>query len=213
MDDNYGTILQRGPQGQVPNDIAREKQDSLARQLEQANKELSVCKLVKGKAKLDIEKLCELAEQCGKLYQEGSGEVRREINQSLFDYFEVDADPIHRGQLTVYTRRKPAFELLKTAQPVEAGGFSLAEIIANEALKRKLDQGYILFSYLDGSRVNTLEGPLGLEPRTRCLKGSCSNQLSYGPVLFAGRFNWYIIPFSGEMIKLTSRFSVSSRLS
>jgi hypothetical protein len=26
-----------------------------------------------------------------------------------------------------------------------------------------------------------MEGPLGLEPRTRCLKGSCSNQLSYGP--------------------------------
>lgn len=26
-----------------------------------------------------------------------------------------------------------------------------------------------------------LEGPLGLEPRTRSLKGYCSNQLSYGP--------------------------------
>lgn len=26
-----------------------------------------------------------------------------------------------------------------------------------------------------------LEGPLGLEPRTPCLKGRCSNQLSYGP--------------------------------
>ncbi len=31
----------------------------------------------------------------------------------------------------------------------------------------------------DSSR---LEGPLGLEPRTPCLKGRCSNQLSYGPV-------------------------------
>ena len=26
-----------------------------------------------------------------------------------------------------------------------------------------------------------MEGPLGLEPRTPCLKGRCSNQLSYGP--------------------------------
>src|SRR5438874_1575589 len=26
-----------------------------------------------------------------------------------------------------------------------------------------------------------LEGPLGLEPRTLCLRGRCSNQLSYGP--------------------------------
>ena len=26
-----------------------------------------------------------------------------------------------------------------------------------------------------------LEGPMGLEPMTPCLKGRCSNQLSYGP--------------------------------
>lgn len=26
-----------------------------------------------------------------------------------------------------------------------------------------------------------MEGPLGFEPRTRGLKGHCSNQLSYGP--------------------------------
>ena len=27
-----------------------------------------------------------------------------------------------------------------------------------------------------------MEGPVGLEPTTPCLKGRCSNQLSYGPV-------------------------------
>ncbi len=27
----------------------------------------------------------------------------------------------------------------------------------------------------------SLEGPMGLEPMTPCLKGRCSNQLSYGP--------------------------------
>ena len=27
-----------------------------------------------------------------------------------------------------------------------------------------------------------LEGPVGLEPTTPCLKGRCSNQLSYGPI-------------------------------
>ena len=29
----------------------------------------------------------------------------------------------------------------------------------------------------------SLEGPMGLEPMTPCLKGRCSNQLSYGPKL------------------------------
>ena len=28
-----------------------------------------------------------------------------------------------------------------------------------------------------------MEGPVGLEPTTPCLKGRCSNQLSYGPKL------------------------------
>ena len=31
-------------------------------------------------------------------------------------------------------------------------------------------------------RVHFVEGPVGLEPTTRGLKGRCSNLLSYGPV-------------------------------
>jgi DNA invertase Pin-like site-specific DNA recombinase len=40
-------------------------------------------------------------------------------------------------------------------------------------------------SFLD--EFTRLEGPLGLEPRTPCLKGRCSNRLSYGPDLFTSR--------------------------
>lgn len=39
-----------------------------------------------------------------------------------------------------------------------------------------------LYRYDETSNV-ILEGPLGLEPRTPCLKGRCSNRLSYGPVI------------------------------
>ena len=37
-----------------------------------------------------------------------------------------------------------------------------------------------------------LEGPVGFEPTTRGLKGHCSNQLSYGPIIWA--VSDYIIP-------------------
>ena len=34
----------------------------------------------------------------------------------------------------------------------------------------------------EGANFTNMEGPLGLEPRTPCLKGRCSNRLSYGPI-------------------------------
>jgi hypothetical protein len=41
---------------------------------------------------------------------------------------------------------------------------------------------------------NTIvEGPVGLEPTTPCLKGRCSNQLSYGPVFEYIRYYSYKI--------------------
>lgn len=50
----------------------------------------------------------------------------------------------------------------------------------------------LVYRYTDNKKVpegtdfTRLEGPLGLEPRTPCLKGRCSNQLSYGPANCTG---------------------------
>ena len=41
-----------------------------------------------------------------------------------------------------------------------------------------------------------LEGPVGLEPTTPCLKGRCSNRLSYGPD--AWQLTTYIIRILGN---------------
>lgn len=35
----------------------------------------------------------------------------------------------------------------------------------------------------EGTDYTCMEGPVGLEPTTPCLKGRCSNQLSYGPII------------------------------
>ena len=49
----------------------------------------------------------------------------------------------------------------------------------------------LVYTYEDNKKApeeadfSTLEGPVGLEPTTPCLKGRCSNQLSYGPVIFS----------------------------
>jgi hypothetical protein len=52
---------------------------------------------------------------------------------------------------------------------------------------QEIDSGTFLMCYLYNS---ILEGPLGFEPRTRGLKGRCSNLLSYGPTQLTD----YIIP-------------------
>jgi hypothetical protein len=40
-----------------------------------------------------------------------------------------------------------------------------------------------------------VEGPVGLEPTTPCLKGRCSNRLSYGPIVNNWRNNSLHYPF------------------
>lgn len=52
-----------------------------------------------------------------------------------------------------------------------------------------------------------MEGPVGLEPTTRGLKGHCSNQLSYGPGL-PGRANRYIIAFFDKNVNIFSKYFV-----
>lgn len=144
--------------GIVPDDIAREKQDGLSKQLAQAREDLAKLTINKEKARLGIEKLCKLAEGCGEQYQKGGPAIRKELNESLYEYFTVDTDLVHKKQPIVYGRRKPTFELLKTAHYTWADDFNLAEAITNEETKRALDKGYIVFSLLNGSRVGTLEG-------------------------------------------------------
>ncbi len=60
---------------------------------------------------------------------------------------------------------------LKNGEKVLTPDISLIYRWENTPLNRKM-----------GVNVD-MEGPVGLEPTTPCLKGRCSNRLSYGPAL------------------------------
>lgn len=145
-------------EGAIPNDIAREKQDNLAKQLEQANKELKGYTVSITKLEELIDRSLDLAKNCGNSYRIAESTTTKQgINRSLFEYFEVDTNSTNKKQPIIYARRKPVFELLKTAHYSWADDFNLTETLANEELHRALDDGYIVFSLLYGSRVATLE--------------------------------------------------------
>jgi hypothetical protein len=56
-----------------------------------------------------------------------------------------------------------------------------------------------LFRLTDTSEGN-VEGPVGLEPTTPCLKGRCSNRLSYGPIVHGQQNNSLHYPFFEQKV-------------
>jgi site-specific DNA recombinase len=154
---------EKAMEGTVPDDIAKEKQTGLAKQLKQANKELRQHTVSIQKAKQGIDKLCDLVEQCNKLYVGGKPSFRQDLNQALFDCFEIDAEEQGLTTPVVYFRRLPAFEALKTAQYERADNLSNA--IENEEKRRERYGDYSVFSVIEGLRVPTLVTSRGIEPR------------------------------------------------
>ena len=150
-------------EGAVPDDIAKEKQAGLAKQLKQANKELREHTVSLKTAKKGIDIVCDLAEQSNKLYIDGKPSFRQQLNQVLFDRFEIDAE--ERGATTpiIYLRRSPAFEALKTAR--YEGADSLRNVIENEEKRRNRYENYSVFSVIDSLRVPTLVIPRRIELR------------------------------------------------
>ena len=57
------------------------------------------------------------------------------------------------------------------------------KVVLFKSLSRAKRTGYTLLQRKAPTKCEcvSLEGPMGLEPMTPCLKGRCSNQLSYGP--------------------------------
>ena len=52
----------------------------------------------------------------------------------------------------------------------------------------------------EGASSTRLEGPVRLELTTPCLKGRCSNQLSYGPGFYLNKVTGVIIPENSRKV-------------
>jgi DNA invertase Pin-like site-specific DNA recombinase len=78
-------------------------------------------------------------------------------------------------------------QMARCKQIIFPAGFAI-----NEYEKVSTPEISIVFRGEDNEEVSkdadflSLEGPVGLEPTTPCLKGRCSNRLSYGPAINAG---------------------------
>ena len=65
------------------------------------------------------------------------------------------------------------------------------------------------------AEISSMEGPVGLEPTTPCLKGRCSNQLSYGPASELAALSCFALQQKlrlKPMFFLTKLHSVANRL-
>ncbi|HET8671408.1 MAG TPA: recombinase family protein [Candidatus Saccharimonadales bacterium] len=147
--------------GSVPDDIAKEKQATLAKQLKCAQKELASYELSIQDARIGIDRMCDLATRCGEIYATATPSLKQTLNQSLYECFEVEvvSNETELNEPTVYMRRKPFFEALKTAHFVGNQTSGLAQ-------KEKRRDDFGVYSILNGSRVSTLVNPTTTQVET-----------------------------------------------
>jgi DNA invertase Pin-like site-specific DNA recombinase len=88
------------------------------------------------------------------------------INNSLSKWWSLDKAVMRKGKDLIF----PAGFSVKEDQKVYPQEISPIYRYNMTQLNRKMNE------------IQFVEGPVGLEPTTPCLKGRCSNQLSYGPL-------------------------------
>ena len=151
----------------VPADIARDKQRRLGVQLIRAESELARLDLVTAEARVDIERIIELAEHAAESYQSSTDDLRKEWNLARYEALEIDVED---WQAVVATsRRTPVFEAIHTAEVSPHRGTT--------------DRAKATVSCrVRGSRVAYLVEAMGLEPTNLLTASQALYQLSYAPV-------------------------------
>jgi site-specific DNA recombinase len=157
--------------GTVPDDIARDKQQHLARQLAAAETQRAQLSLATDQHEAAIRAATALLPTCGEAYQRGTDTLRRDYNQAWFDQLYLDDEG---GQPRVARAvRSDLFDALKTAEvgdePVEtisSAVFAGISVVREASQNRRHGHIPVVFSHVAGSKVPCLVEVRHLRYRT-----------------------------------------------
>jgi site-specific DNA recombinase len=149
----------------VPDDIARRKQQDLARQLAAAQSNRATMSVADDSYAKAIHVATTLLSLCGEAYERGNDQLRREWNQTWFSAIYItddDGDP-HVASV----ERTPFFQAVQTVEiePPKQRAPSTPHRRSRAVTKRDRNT-YRVVSYVGGSREPLLVELRGLEPLT-----------------------------------------------
>jgi site-specific DNA recombinase len=144
--------------GSIPDDLAREEQDRIQRDLDQAQRILETSEMIYEHIQGTLERTLDLLERVDELYRLGSPRIRQMLNQCLFSRLLLDGE-LDGPHVTGSTVREPFATLL--AEDFQARMRRNTTNPDRDLLGR-------------GSIMRTLVPPAGFEPATPALGERCS---------------------------------------
>ena len=160
--------------GTVPDDIAREKQHSLAAQLATAESALAQLSTDRDSQATTLQTVLQLVEHCGPTYARSDAAGRRDYNQAWFEALYLDADDDDRPAVA-RVRRTP---LLATLQAHRAAG--LTETVTRvQKCRRGVGPGGI--EHVGVCNVELVVELRGIEPLTYSMRTSRATNCATAP--------------------------------
>ncbi len=145
--------------GAIPEDVGREEQTRITRELDQAKRTLAASTMVFAKIADTLNRALELVGRCDEVYRLGGPQVRRLSNQFFFERVLIDVEEEGETRVTGAVLREPWATLLTREFQ--------AKMAANTTNLGRHVGGR-------GSYVSALVPPAGIEPATHGLGNRCS---------------------------------------
>jgi site-specific DNA recombinase len=145
--------------GSIPEDLGREEQGRISRELDQAKRTLTASPLVFAKIAETLNRALELVGRCDEVYRLGGPQVRRLSNQFFFEQLLLDVEEDEGAVVTGAVLREPWATLL--TRDFQAQMAANTTNVGRHVGGRR-------------SKMIALAPPAGLEPATKRLEVSRS---------------------------------------